>query len=291
MEGELKRKYLAIVEELEIDDEGRVLCQAPEDVQEEPSVMETEPAAIETEVAAEPVIEVTEEVTEAEEPAEAEETEEPAAEETVEAEEPVEVEAVVDVEPAEAPALEVAAAVDAIGTVPAPKYVNKNFAQKMMAADEVIQDRYDEVKNYALRFKKLKARISKKFESINQGRLQFVKLSVAGKTLKLYLNMDISEVDPKFRCKDMSDKVTYETVPVMLRIKSGRAVRYAKMLIDQCAAKYGLVENKKFVEVDSMQVIEDFLAEREAKKLAKLGDDDDALEETAVTEETANIEE
>ena len=169
----------------------------------------------------------------------------------------------------EAPDL-AAVAVDVVGEQPAPKYVNKSFAQKMVLADEVIQDRYDELKNYALRFKKLKARISKKFDSINKGRLQFVKLSVAGKTLKLYLNMDISEVDPKFRCKDMSNKVTYETVPVMLRIKSGRAVRYAKILIDQCAEKYGLVENKKFVEVDAMQIVDDFLAEKEAKKQAKL---------------------
>ena len=159
---------------------------------------------------------------------------------------------------------------EAVGEVAQPKYVNKSFAQKMMLADEVIQDRYDELKNYALRFKKLKARISKKFDSINQGRLQFVKLSVAGKTLKLYLNMDINEVDPKFRCKDMTSKVTYETVPVMLRVKSGRAVRYAKILIDQCAEKHGLVENKKFQEVDAMQIVEDFLAAKEAKNNAEV---------------------
>ena len=137
-----------------------------------------------------------------------------------------------------------------------PKYVNKSFAQKMLLADEVIKDRYDELKNYALRFKRLKARISKKFDSINQGRLQFVKLSVAGKTLKLFLNMDINLTDPKFHCKDMRDKKTYEPVPVLLRIKSGRAVKYAKILIDQCAASHGLVENKKFKEVDAIALVE-----------------------------------
>lgn len=264
MEGEMKRKFLAIVEELEINDEGFVL--QPE-IPEEPSVEET----------AEPIVEVQEPVEEVVEETPVEEVQEEAPVEEAPAEEPVDTQ--------EAPQLEVAAAVDAVGEVSAPKYVNKNFAQKMMLADEVIQDRYDEVKNYALRFKKLKARISKKFESINQGRLQFVKISVAGKTLKLYLNMDINEVDPKFRCKDMSDKVTYETVPVMLRIKSGRAVRYAKILIDQCAAKYGLVENKKFVEVDSMKVIEDFLAEREAKKLKKQGDEIDDIEDIEIDNE------
>lgn len=142
----------------------------------------------------------------------------------------------------------------------APRYIpSPTFAQKMLRADEIIQDRYDELKNYALRFKKLKTRISKKFDSINQGRLQFVKLSVAGKTLKLYLNMDIETTDPKFHCKDMKDKKTYVTVPVLLRIKSGRAMRYAKILIDQCAAQHGLKENPKFMEVDAIGMIEQFL--------------------------------
>ncbi len=147
-----------------------------------------------------------------------------------------------------------------------PKYVpSPTFVEKMSRADEVLQDRYDELKNYALRFKKLKSRLSKKFDSINQGRLQFVKLSVAGKTLKLYLNMDINDTDPKFHCKDMRDKKTYVTVPVQLRIKSGRAVKYAKILIDQCAELHGLKENKKFVEVDAMALIDEALAEKNAK--------------------------
>ena len=158
----------------------------------------------------------------------------------------------------------------------APKYIpSPTFAQKMLRADEIIQDRYDELKNYALRFKKLKTRISKKFDSINQGRLQFVKLSVAGKTLKLYLNMDIATTDPKFHCKDMSDKKTYVTVPVLLRIKSGRAMRYAKILIDQCAAQHGLKENPKFMEVDAIGMIEQFL----------YGGGEDVSEETEASSE------
>ncbi len=158
------------------------------------------------------------------------------------------------------PSFDLAISADAIDAVDKPKYVpSPTFAQKMLRADEILQDRYDELKNYALRFKKLKTRISKKFDSINQGRLHFVKLSVAGKTLKLYLNMDIADTDPKFHCKDMRDKKTYVTVPVLLRVKSGRAMRYAKILIDQCAAQHGLKENPKFQEVDAIGMVEQFL--------------------------------
>ena len=237
-----------------------------EEVTEEPAAEEVaeEPAVEETveEVTEEPVVEETaEEVTEepaAEETVE-EVTEEPAAEETVEevAEEPAAEEEVAAAS-TEALSLDMVEGTDGVADVEKKGYVRSpNFAEKMLAASEVIQDRYDELKNYSLRFRKLKSRISKKFDSINMGRFHFVKLSVAGKTLKLYLNMDISTVDPKFRCVDMSGKKTYVTVPVMLRIKSGRAMKYAKRLIDQCAEQNGMLERRKPFEVDAMQLIEE----------------------------------
>ena len=241
-----------------------------EEVAEEPAAEETveevieEPAAEEAteEVAEEPAAEETvEEVTEepAAEEATEEVAEEPAVEETVEevTEEPAAEEEVAAAS-TEALSLDMVEGTDGVADVEKKGYVRSpNFAEKMLAASEVIQDRYDELKNYSLRFRKLKSRISKKFDSINMGRFHFVKLSVAGKTLKLYLNMDISTVDPKFRCVDMSGKKTYVTVPVMLRIKSGRAMKYAKRLIDQCAEQNGMLERRKPFEVDAMQLIEE----------------------------------
>ena len=177
---------------------------------------------------------------------------------------PVEAVVVIDAPAEEVAPVEEAPVEEVSGEVAkAPAVRSRSFAEKMRDADEILQDRYDELKNYALRFRKLKSRISKKFDSINQGRFQFVKLSVAGKTLKLYLNMDINTTDPKFHCKDMSDKKTYVTVPTMLRIKSGRAVKYAKMLIDQCAEQYGMLERRKPFVVDAMQLIEESLAGNE----------------------------
>ena len=62
--------------------------------------------------------------------------------------------------PADFAAYEELAAMDATAPVvdvqeDKPKYIpSPTFAQKMLKADEVIQDRYDELKNYALRFRK-----------------------------------------------------------------------------------------------------------------------------------------
>ena len=194
-------------------------------------------------------------------------------------------------EPAEEVAEEIAvpvvdAEVAVTDEVPPKKdYVRSpTFAEKMMASSEILQDRYDDLKNYALRFRKLKSRISKKFDSINQGRFHFVKLSVAGKTLKLYLNMDINTVDPKFRCHDMSDKKTYVTVPVLLRIKSGRAVKYAKRLIDQCAEQHGMLERRKPFVVDSIALIEEALAAKEGNNAEVEFDEIETLDDSAMTD-------
>ena len=318
---EINSKVDSIIESLKTSTEEvteeTTTEETTEEVTEEPATEETaeevaeEPAAEETaeEVAEEPAAEETAEEV-AEEPA-AEETveevaEEPAAEETVEevAEEPVAEETTEEVaeEPAAEETVEEVAAASAeelpldmvegtegVADVEKKGYVRSpNFAEKMLAASEIIQDRYDELKNYALRFRKLKSRISKKFDSINMGRFHFVKLSVAGKTLKLYLNMDISTVDPKFRCVDMSGKKTYVTVPVMLRIKSGRAMKYAKRLIDQCAEQNGMLERRKPFEVDAMQLIEEAvngITDNENELDIDLDNElENAFDETAATE-------
>lgn len=250
-----ERTIYGIVDEVLVDAQGNIILPGQEPVYEEQPVEQVKEEPVVEEVQEEPVVEevaATEEV-----------QEEPVVEEVQE-------------EP------EIILPVVIPEEENKPKVIAKTFAQKMLEADEVLQDRYDELKNYALRFKKLKARISRKFDSINKGRLQFVKLSVAGKTLKLYLNMDIDTIDPKYHCKDVSDKKTYVTVPVLLRIKSGRAVKYAKILIDQCAEFHGLIENKKFEEVDAMALVEEVFN-------AKAGDDDseNAVEgEVAATETT-----
>ncbi len=237
---------------------------APEEVTEEVEEAVEDVA----EVVDEPVTEeVTEEV---EEPATEEVTEEVAATEVINITIDKEItDMFVSYIDTEEPAPEVDTAVAEAKTT-APR--SRSFAEKMRDASEILQDRYDELKNYALRFRKLKSRISRKFDSINQGRFQFVKLGLAGKTLKLYLNMDVSTTDPKFHCKDMSDKKTYVTVPTMLRIKSGRAVKYAKILIDQCAEQHGMLERRKPFVVDAMALIEEALA---AKNLPTETPDED----------------
>ena len=138
-----------------------------------------------------------------------------------------------------------------------PVYIEKNFAQKFLEADKEILNRYDELKNVILLYKGVKSRVSNDFDSFNMGRTQLFKLGFSTQSLKLYLNLDYSEVEPRLKCKDVSHKKAYAQVPVFLRIKSPRAMRNAKYLIEKVVQKYGLKENPKAVYVDSIQILKE----------------------------------
>ena len=138
-----------------------------------------------------------------------------------------------------------------------PVYIEKNFAQKFLEADKEILKRYDELKNIILLYKGVKSRVSNDFDSFNMGRTQLFKLGFSTQSLKLYLNLDYSEVEPRLKCKDVSHKKAYAQVPVFLRIKSPRAMRNAKYLIEKVVQKHGLKENPKAVYVDSIQILKE----------------------------------
>ena len=281
VEEQVEETTEEVVEETPVEESVEEVEEQQEETAEE-QVEETTEEVVEETPAEEPV-EVVEE-TPVEEPVEeVEEQQEEVAEESAE-------DLVLDIPEVEETQQETAEeivaivpdVVEEVAEEPTAEEVSKEpvyqptFAEKMNIADEDIQRRYDELKNYALRFKKLTWRISKKYDSINMGRFQFVKLSVAGKTLKLNLNMDIAEADPKFHCVDKSKTKTYEEVPCQMRIKSDRGLKYAKELIDQCAEKHGLVENPKFKPVNSLELIERHL---------ELGDTDDIIIEVQEDDE------
>lgn len=145
----------------------------------------------------------------------------------------------------------------AVEKVQKPAYIEKNFAQKFLEADKEILKRYDELKNIILLYKGVKSRVSNDFDSFNMGRTQLFKLGFSTQSLKLYLNLDYSEVEPRLKCKDVSHKKAYAQVPVFLRIKSPRAMRNAKYLIEKVVEKFNLKENPKAVYVDSIKILKE----------------------------------
>ncbi len=241
-------------------------------------------AGIFEEIAADEAVAVEEAQPVLEQPIIVEPIEQLATEEVVAEEAPAEEVAVAEEAPAEV--FEDEAAIEEI-VVPAPEAPKpprapaKSFDFKIVTADEITQDRYNELKNCAMQYKKLKSRVSKKFDSLNSGRTQFVKFGLAGRTLKVYLNLNLEDVDPKYHCKDQSFKKPYVQVPVLIRVKSGRAVKYAKKLIAQSAEYVQLKPNPKYVPQDYITQMEELY-----KANLESGNMDDAEIEVAATEES-----
>ena len=141
------------------------------------------------------------------------------------------------------------------------KVIKKRFIQKLLEADETIQANYQELKNILLSYKKVKSRISNTADTFNMGRTKLAKLSVTGKSLKLYLNLDFNEVESRLKCRNSADTKAYEEVPVFLRIRSRRAMKNARYLISKLAERFELKVNPKAVEVDAINLAKERLEE------------------------------
>ena len=109
-----------------------------------------------------------------------------------------------------------------------------SFMSRLIQADTDTQDYYTVIKNTLLSYKGVKARTSWNYESFNKGRFQCAKLNVKGRTLTLYLALAPDEYSAsKYHFSDVSGKGKFDKVPMMLKVRSDRALKYAIELIDE----------------------------------------------------------
>ncbi len=212
-----------------------------EPVEEAPVEEPVEEAPVEEPVEEAPVEEPVEEAP-AEEPVEEAPAEEPV--EEAPAEEPVE----------EAPVTEVPEVVAAEpekksedGEAFGQRIINgqvvlvsyrSSYMSRLIQADTEIQDYYTVIKNTLLSYKGVKSRISWNFESFNKGRIQCVKLNLKGRALLVYIGLEPSEYNAnKYHFTDVSDKPKFEKVPMLMKVKSDRGLKYALELIDEMMRK------------------------------------------------------
>lgn len=125
-----------------------------------------------------------------------------------------------------------------------------SFTSRLILAQNPTQDFYTEVKNYILSFKGVKSRVSWNHEAFNCGRKKCARLNVKGKTLFLYIPVNIEEADKKYRLQDVSDSKSNKDYPALMRIRSDRGVKWAKELIDIVMANLGIEKLETPVYVD-----------------------------------------
>ncbi len=202
-----------------------------EPVAEEPA--EEEP--VEEPIAEEPI---------AEEPAAEEPAEEPIVEEPAEEKEkpiPVIIPLPIDKNDSESDDSDDGIQVAVIDGLSVPVRYRSSYMSRLIQAGSPIQDYYTVIKNTLLSYKGVKSRMSWNFESFNSGRTSCAKLTVKGKNLSVYLALDPSEYSvTKYHFTDVSDKPKLDKVPMLLKVKSDRGLRYAVELIVEMMSKLGI---------------------------------------------------
>ena len=134
------------------------------------------------------------------------------------------------------------------------------FSIKLLSLGLETEEYFDAIYNALVSYKKVNARISQKFVSFRNGRDLIARFAIRGKTMKLYLALNVKDFDENiYFQKDSSDVKTYVEVPFTVKVKSGRACKKALTLVEALAEKQGLQKKSKIIKVDSIQLIKQAL--------------------------------
>ena len=124
------------------------------------------------------------------------------------------------------------------------KIIRIPFQQRMAIAEPMILGHYDELKNYLLSYQ-VKSRISNTGDMFRLHKEEFVKITIAGKSLKLYLALNPEDYkDSPIPVDDASDKKIYKQIPLVFKVKSELSLKRAKKLIDDLMAKKSLPQKE-----------------------------------------------
>ena len=157
-------------------------------------------------------------------------------------------------EPAPAPA-------PVVEKQPKAPIVRIPFEERLLASDKELQELYSELKNEILSYG-VKSRISSSGDTFRLHRKTYIKLTVAGKSLKFYFALNPDDYrDSPIPVQDASEKGIYAEIPLVFKVKSPLSVRRCKQLIQDVMEKDGLEQG----EVGSVNWIKELKAELKAR--------------------------
>lgn len=143
-----------------------------------------------------------------------------------------------------------------------PKYERIGFAERLLKSDKELHDLYNELKNEILSYG-VKSRISAVGDTFRLHKKMYVRITVAGKSLKLYFALDPKDYEGStIPVQDASNKEMYAEIPLVFKVKSGLSVRRCKDLIQAVMEKDNLEQG----EIGKVNWIKELKAEMAADK-------------------------
>jgi len=153
-------------------------------------------------------------------------------------------------EPAPAPAAADVAAPVVVAPVPAPVVEEKKpvvrvpFQERLIDADKEMKNNYNEIKNEILSYG-VKSRVSNSGDTFRLHCKTYVKLTIAGKSLKLYFALNPEDyADSTIPVQDASNKSVYADIPLVFKVKSALSLRRCKELIAAAMEKDNLEQGE-----------------------------------------------
>ena len=158
----------------------------------------------------------------------------------------------IEPEPVEEPQPEPAPVPEVIVPVeePAPVLEEKKpiiripFTERMLNADKEMQDNYNELKNEILSYG-VNSRVSNSGDTFRLHRRTYVKITIAGLSLKLYFALNPDDYkDSTLPIQHAGHKGIYEESPLVFKVKSGLSMRRCKQLIQDVFDKNGFEQGE-----------------------------------------------
>lgn len=127
---------------------------------------------------------------------------------------------------------------------PHDKIIRIPFSERMKSAEPELKRNYNELKSEIMSYG-VKCRTSNSGDTFRLHKVTYIKLTIAGKGLKLYMALDPQDyANTTFPVQDASDKKVYEAIPLVFKVKSDLSVKRAKQLIAAAFAKAGLPQGE-----------------------------------------------
>ena len=127
-----------------------------------------------------------------------------------------------------------------------PITYRKSFTAKYILSDDRVKYVYETLKNKLMSIRGMKSRISWFYDAFNVGRINFAKLSVRGKYVALYLNLNVNDYPMNiYHQENVTDRRRYKETCFKIHVKSNRTIKYAFRLIDEEIKKFNLKAKKR----------------------------------------------
>ena len=127
---------------------------------------------------------------------------------------------------------------------PHEKIIRIPFQTRMAEIDDDLKNRYNELKSEIMSYG-VKSRVSNSGDTFRLHKVTFVKMTIAGKGLKLYMALDPKDyANTTLPIQDAGHKGTYKDIPLVFKVKSDLSMRRAKQLIADVMSKNGLTQGE-----------------------------------------------